>query len=181
MPSGRLIYQNWIAERGPLPHPGDWTLLWLEPDTTTVEELDGLREMVAQAVESLDEQERFLIFRYYYLGESLSQMSLLSGRARYRLAAMHQRALRKLKRSLAGLVKARYGLTVQSYRTCPVCESSNREEIEAVLRSRDWQRSWRPVMELLRKRYGVIISTPQVLIGHEKYHWPMDENLRGEK
>ncbi len=181
MSTSRLIYHNWIAEHGPDPGRNAWTTGPVESNITSDRQLEELREIVKQAVESLDEQERFLVFRYYYLGQSFGEMSLLSGRALYRLAALHRRALRKLRRHLAGFVKARYDLTSQIHCTCPVCQSPHRKEIEAILRSRDRRRSWKPVLELLNERFDLTISTPQVLIGHEKYHWQIDHRLRREE
>lgn len=133
-----------------------------------VEPDDEISRAVEEAMNRLNEQERYFIIRYYYMGQSYGEMSRLSGRAIHRLTAIHGRALRKLRARLADFVRGRYRIDTELGRGCVICQSPFRDEINSLIRAHTG--TWRAVMANLKSRYSLEIKSPQVLVGHEKYH-----------
>lgn len=168
----RVTYQDWIVTLGRDPalrrYAGPGTM-----STGGAFESDRaaeIAEAVGRALESLTEQERLLIIRFYFMGESYEKLSCLSGRAIHKLAAVHHRAVKKLRARLATFVEKRFDVRPTGRPDCIICRSPFRAEIDTLIDQRDRGRSWRTVIKALKKRYSIIIKTPQILIGHEKYH-----------
>jgi hypothetical protein len=186
MRNNRIIFCNWIAESGrgqrepEQPNQGAFSSL----DELAEEELerqaiptgsDNRRKMiceqVASAVRLLDDDEREFVARFYHMGESYREISEKSGRQIYSLEAIHKRALKKLRRSLVGLVEREFGYAAPNRkRPCLVCDSGHRHEIDELIASRPPDATWRMVVRAIAQRYDIRIVTPQVLIGHQKYH-----------
>jgi DNA-binding CsgD family transcriptional regulator len=181
MAAERITYQNWIADLGrdpsqpldfeersrPIPvGAGDFEALNdLEPERRR-----QIREAVAFALSKLSDNERELIEQFHYMGRSYREIAECSGRSIHRLEALHQRVLKKLRTALAPLVKQLYGLGVSTDPDCPICTSPHRASVDGLIRERNRSDTWRPMIRLLKSRFGIIINTPQTLIGHEKYH-----------
>ena len=178
----RIVFQNWITDLGRDPsQPVD---LDAERHGSSLADAGGsgansvpeserqarIREAVELALARLSANERELIEQFHYMGRSYREISELSGRTVHRLEALHRRSLKKLRTALAPLVKELYGLGVSTDPDCPICTSPERAVIDTVIRERDRARTWRPIIRLLKTRFGIIITTPQTLIGHEKYH-----------
>ena len=189
MASSRIVYQNWIADLGhdpdrlrrisgrrPFPAPaGAEGENWLSTDSEGDDQKAGertemIRNLVGAAVEKLGENEREFVERYYFMGQSYAEIAGKSGRAIHRLEALHQRALRKLRRELSPSVAKLFGIAQATAPVCPICCSPDRNAIERIIAERDPTATWRPVMTRIRKEFGLVITTPQTLIGHEKYH-----------
>jgi len=166
MSSNRITYQNWIVDIGFDPER--------RPPQQAAADDPGrqaeIRERVNAALAKLDEQEREFIVRFHFQGQTYRSISERSGRPVHRLETLHRRALRRLRRELAGWVEETFGIDVSPQKDCVICRSANRPAIDRLIASRDRTRSWRPVIEQLRERYGLVIRSPQTLIGHEKYH-----------
>jgi hypothetical protein len=129
-----------------------------------------IRKAVAFALSKLGDNERELIEQFHYMGRSYREISGRSGRSIHRLEALHQRALKKLRTALAPLVKQLYGLGVSTDPDCPICTSPHRASIDRLIRERNRSDTWRSMIRLLKGRFGILITTPQTLIGHERYH-----------
>lgn len=178
MASNRLTYQDWIVEisRDPgQPTPSGWSYETTDPFATgepdeVSRRLDYIRDQVQRAMNGLSESEQRFLVDFYFMGESYESMSSRQGRAVYKLEALHGRALRKLRRSLAGLVWSEYGISSDRHRRCPICSSKHRAEIERLIGARVEEQPWGPVMKRLREEFGLNIKSPQVIIGHLKYH-----------
>lgn len=192
MAKERIVYRNWIADIGYDPSRQidmaeigipDHLLVSLEEIGTAVivgppggktkvdeAQLELLQATVRAAVELLDEEEREFIIRFHFMGESYRRISDRSGRAVYRLEALHKRAVRKLKNELAAFVTERFGVDQSPLRPCKLCSSPHREQIDRIIGNRDRRLTWRPVIRLLRDKYDLRLKSPQLLIGHEKYH-----------
>ena len=181
MSAERITYQNWIADLGrdpskPLDLEGQFGSI--SPGTGGSETLNSpepvrrcqIREAMASALSKLSDNERELIEQFHYMGRSYREIAGRSGRSIHRLEALHQRALKKLRMVLAPLVKQLYGLRVSTDPDCPICTSPHRATIDSLIRERSRSDTWRPTIRLLKSRFGIIITTPQTLIGHEKYH-----------
>jgi rubrerythrin len=182
----KIVYRSWVVEsayhggneeegqtelsigRRPIRPPEHVKLRVAE----TVEDLalTRLREQVGAAVAQLNEEERELIERFYYAGDSYFEIARALHVSPRRLEAVHRRALKRLKKILAPLVRSYYGLTKDAPSGCPICESEHRGTIDELIGDRDRTRSWKPVMREIRDRCGVRIKSPMTLIGHEKYH-----------
>jgi len=166
MSGNRIVYQNWIAEIGRDPfQPVDRC----SGEASKVNTGEIYRQ-VQRALEKLNEDEREFVIRFYYMGESYLEISKKSGRSVYRLASLHKRAIKKLRQSLTKFVADRFKIDSTPNRDCPLCNSPQREEIDELIRTRDKTAPWKPVIACLRKEYGLKINSPQLLIGHEKYH-----------
>ena len=130
-----------------------------------------IKEQVQLALWELDEDEREFIARYYYMGESHRQIAEASGRKVHSIESLHSRALKKLRRELFRFVSAEFGVEVsRSGERCVICASEHRGAIDTLIRERPSHTTWRPVMKKLAREYGIAVATPQVLIGHQKYH-----------
>ena len=104
------------------------------------------------------------------MGESYREISEKTGRAVYKLTALNNRAVKKLKNRLAVFVREKFDIKTQKTFNCPICNSKYREEIDNIIANRDKKATWKPVIKLIKERYDLTINTPQVLIGHAKYH-----------
>jgi hypothetical protein len=173
MPSSRVVYQNWIAELGRDPSFSVQSNGSNSPGTSekeSADRLEYLRQSVRTALKGLSEDERELIEQIHFMGRCCTEIAGLTGRAEHRLEALHGRALRKLRRKLAPLVKELFGIEPSLGSACPICNSPSRKEIDRLIRERDSSGTWRPVMRRIRADFNLRITTPQTLIGHEKYH-----------
>lgn len=130
---------------------------------------------VTQAVSRLTEREQEFVKLYWYEGKSLSEMAESFGKSPHNIESMNRRILRKLKNELAGFVKERFGIDVESDRKCPICSHPERAAIERILRAKTERETLRPIYRKLRETFGVEVSTPQILIGHMKYHMRKEE------
>lgn len=141
-----------------------------------------IENAVREALKKLGEEERELVQRYLMAGQSMTEMAELTGRRVHRLTTQYQRALRKLRKYLAPLVAREFGDAVADERgrdeevyaaeslSCPICLSAYRMEIDSIIAARRPDSTWRPVIRKLRESYGIVITTPQILIGHQRYH-----------
>ncbi|MBU8934647.1 MAG: hypothetical protein KOO62_11675 [candidate division Zixibacteria bacterium] len=170
MSNSRITYQNWIVDLG-----RDPSLPVLPPITPEESnEIGVLQARVQQSLQCLSEDERELIRQFYYMGYSYRHISQKSGRAIYKLEAMHRRALRKLRNDLGEFIQSRFHIDLpavaESVIECHICASPHRDEIDLLIAGRDQRATWRPVMNQLRREFDVDIRSPQMLIGHERYH-----------
>ena len=187
----RIVFQNWIADLGFDPQDKDvgnpdsseyWPEVSIEDLPTTSQagvdqtnrgdggRIDELREAVQKALDKLSENEREFICRFYFMGQSYREISEESGRAVYSLEALHGRAVKKLQKQLAAFVKKRFKVEIQDDRSCPICRSPHRLEIDGIIEQRDKTATWKPVMSRLCREFGIKVKSPQLLIGHQKYH-----------
>jgi hypothetical protein len=176
MAQTRITYRNWIVEAGrdpASPIDPDEAGRFLPADTPAGDEPDSvqaIREAVDKALADLSPAERDFIIRFYFLGESYNSMSEETGRRIHKLEALHRRAIRRLRSKLAPFVAERFGIGASRDRACPICRSRARTRIDRLIRQRDPEKTWRPVIRRIRSQFGIEIKTPQMIIGHEKYH-----------
>jgi len=178
MASGRLTFQNWIVEIGYDPREKK---LLCQSESPTVPNEKIIR-MVRHALAKLYPKEREFIRRYYFLGESYQQIAETMGIRISRMDGINCRIRNKLKKLLASFVKNEFDLDVDTGPDCPICISPLKDEINRLLESKTAKETWRPVIQKLKEDYGIIIKTPQILIGHQKYHkQPNDGGFQDEK
>ena len=188
----RIVFQNWIADLGF--DPGDrsigdpdskdnWPEVSIEdsPESAVhrgetrlsagdAARVAELRRAVREALDKLTEDEREFVCRFYFMGRSYREISEESGREVYSLEALHGRAIKKLEKNLAGFVNKRFGIESETKRPCIICRSPRLDEINKLIDERDKTATWKPVIKKLREEFGIKIKSPQLLIGHEKYH-----------
>jgi hypothetical protein len=162
MPHSRLTYQTWLEVAG-----DDRIQHQLLPAAAPSPDLV---EAVSAALLTLPENERELVRRFHFQGETLWQIARTSERSIYRVEAMHRRALARLRRQLAPFVRHRYRIAVPAARACPVCQSPDRPRIDALLSQRDEQDSWATTIARLRQEFGLVVRSPQTLKSHISYH-----------
>ena len=171
MPGARVIYQNWIVDIGRDPGPGFELPVNLPGTDTDLIRRAAVGEAVDRAIALLSEAEREVIRRHHFMGESFRSLAEETGKAEFKLVALHSRATKKLRRLLAPFMKQAFGADSPVRNTCPICDSPFRSEIDILIRQRDSTRTWRPVMTTIRRRYGIVIRAPQVILSHVKYHF----------
>jgi len=131
---------------------------------------DELDKTVREALAALDEGEREIAERRFLMGQSLevirSDLKLSSHEIERRLREVRI----KLKRLLAPFVQTRFNLKPDSRPVCPICESIHRERVERIIATKRKEETWKRIMSELEKELGVRVRSPQMLIGHVKYH-----------
>lgn len=182
MKRARIVYQDWIVQLG---HDPDIFPEKRISDAETEARESSLfaasskvsqeiEQAVAQGMQTLTEDEREFIARFHFMGESYQEIAEKSGRIPHKLEALHRRALRKLKLTLSEFAIKRYNLSLTDSELrasqCAICQSEFCQNITQLINQKAAHETWRPIIRKLRDQYGIIIRSPQVLIGHQKYH-----------
>lgn len=167
----RIIYQDWIVALGRDPS---------EAESVSGEDSKNQMRIAAvnMALERLDHEEASFIRAFYMQGLGYAEISRITGRTRYRLESLHKIALRRLHHYLSPVLfeKSDHVLTSEAANDCLLCRHLRRQEIDAVIRRKKPEKNWRMVLQTLREEFGLKVNTPQLLIGHSKYHM-MEESL----
>ncbi|RKX20003.1 MAG: hypothetical protein DRP51_06445 [Candidatus Zixiibacteriota bacterium] len=166
MAKGKIIYQNWIVDIGF--DPGQTAKIGIKNDIIKPDE--KVISAVRTAIKKLTEQERNFIENYYFQGKTYREIARILNRRISRIEGLHRRSLAKLRKYLAGFVKERFGIDAEIGRECIICASPYKEKIDRLIKSKSRQETWKRIIEILWNKYQIRIKTPQVLIGHQKYH-----------
>ncbi|MBN2227341.1 MAG: sigma-70 family RNA polymerase sigma factor [candidate division Zixibacteria bacterium] len=165
MSSARVVYYNWIFDVGTGPALKHRYRIPRAPEVS-----NQLIRSVRRAVSTLTPREREFVYRYYYNGEANRKIAIEMGLTVGRIDRLHRRILKRLKIVLADFVRKEYGLDVAIGDDCPICQSPHCDEINRLIQAKPPEVTWRGVLKTLCNEYGLKITSPQVLIGHEKYH-----------
>lgn len=157
----RVLYLDWIYDVGRA------NLFAADGPTEIQKEIIG---RVRDAVEQLSPIEREFVQLHWFEGRSLAELSELFGKRPHNLDGINRRILKKLRRSLSSYVTERFGVVVDGNRDCVVCRHPQRCEIDELLLDKKPHETFRPIYGELRDRFNLNITTPQILIGHMKYH-----------
>ncbi len=168
--AGRIVFLDWIYEVGSQNVFGQQGKSKLQKEIIA---------KVREAVESLPADERDFISMYWFEGKSLKELSELLGRKPHKLDGMNRRIIKKLKRKLAKYVCEQFGIVEQEVSRCIICSHPERKEIDRILLAKKADETFRPIYKLLSEQFGLKISTPQILIGHIKYHINSEEQNAG--
>jgi hypothetical protein len=126
---------------------------------------------VNESLNILKEDEAGFIRCYYFQGMGYREISELTGRDIYRLESVHKRALRKLRNVLPVLIDSDdRDNTAGSKTDCPLCCHKEKDRINRLIENKKPDETWKQVMKILQEKFGIRVSTPQILIGHQKYH-----------
>ncbi|MCP4569978.1 MAG: sigma-70 family RNA polymerase sigma factor [FCB group bacterium] len=160
----RIIYQNWIVELDYDPALGR---PWEDVASGYSEKVISA---VNQVLDNLDPAEALFIRRFYFQGMSYRKISRLTGRAIHRLETLHNGAIRKLKIRLPAILDLPEPVALSTNSDCPLCNHPESEEINRLICSKGSEETWRRIIKVLKETYGLVICSPQRLIGHQKYH-----------
>lgn len=166
MSKGKIIYQNWIVEIGIDPSckaSYDSKVSRLKPN-------DRVIKAVRETLDKLSRVEREFVERYYFHGESYSQIAKALNKRIERIDGLHRRLVNKLKRYLADFVAGEFDLEVEIGANCPICNSPFKDEINNLIKNKKEEETWKIIIKKLKNDYGIEIKSPQILIGHKKYH-----------
>ncbi|MCK5126362.1 MAG: hypothetical protein KAR42_08910 [candidate division Zixibacteria bacterium] len=163
MRKNRLIYQNWIVELGYDPVLG-------RQDSSQANYNPELISAVSTAMFSLNESESDFIRSFYLQGLTYRQISSITGKDIYRLEAIHHRAVLKLRTRLADYLRKRNLVELSHDKKCPICAHEKAKDINILITRKDKRETWRKIIKTLADEYSIKITTPQMLIGHAKYH-----------
>ena len=173
----RIRFQDWLVELGYDPdrdgkrgnnQSGELSSEYECSDDPKLKEL--IEESVRNALRRLSSNEREIVERVHYMGQTYRQISRSSGREISRLESLHRRAVRRLRRELGPLVKQLYGIETANSPRCVICRSPLRSEIDEILEHHDQKRGWRTIMRRIESEYGIKVRSAQTLVGHRKYH-----------
>ncbi len=188
MAKNRLIYQNWLVEIGydPQlggPHQNEIEQISIDelfesgfditreiPDSQQINRSKIIEKAVKNALAKLDDNEREFIIRFHYMGEKYIEIAEKTNRELYTLVALHKIIVKKLQRYLKQFVKEQFGLNEPKIANCLICNSPYKEEINRLILERDPKSTWKHIIQQSDKKYKLKIKSPQILIGHEKYH-----------
>ena len=166
MSKPRLLYRDWIVELGRDPHLIELNRFSNIPDPPSQRIVDAVRA----ALTRLSETERQFVELYFFRGLSLKETARVMNRRSTRMPGLCNRAIAKLKKELASFVKSEFGIETESGRSCPLCNSPRRTEIDRLILAKLKRETWSRIIKTLKNDFGIKITTPQVLIGHRKYH-----------
>lgn len=169
MGKSRIVLQNWIVELGFDPNENNPAGDFNDQDNSNPV-VERIRQEVAKALKQLPEEERELVERIHFMGQSYRELAELSGRAEHRMESAHRRALKRLRTLLAPLVAELFGLQTSVSTVCPLCLSGRRAEIDRLIARKAESDTWSRTMALLRDQFGIPVKSPQLIIGHLKYH-----------
>ena len=166
MAKGKIIYQNWIVDIGI--DPGQAGKIQIQSDLIKPDEqvVSAIREAILQ----LSPQEQDFIESYYFQGKTYREIAKLQDRRISRIEGLHRRSLAKLKRQLARFVKERFDIEVEIGRDCIICTSPYKEKIDKLINAKNERETWKNIITVLKEKYQIRVGTPQILIGHQKYH-----------
>ncbi len=167
MVKDRLVYQDWIVALG-----HDPCLHWQEAAGAGTSYNAAAIRAVTEALGMLSEDEAAFIRLFYFQGMRYEDMGRLSGRAKHKLARLHQKAIRKLRLCLQEILDPPppRAPSAPSQITCLVCNHPRRDEINLLIKSKSNRETWKRIIRTLRQEYDLMIPNPHRLIGHRKYH-----------
>ncbi len=166
MPKRKIVYRNWIVEVGVDPKHREILL----SDSAGPAYNQRINRAVRAALSYLTAAEREFIERFYFQGESCSQIAVKSGKPLNRVEGLQRRAVAKLKKELGEFVRNEFGVEIPPEKDCPLCHSPFRAEIDNLIRAKRKEETWRGIINTLQSKYKLAVKGPQMLIGHQNYH-----------
>jgi len=168
----RIHCLNWATELyGCLDEKIEERILQDIPDgKKSFERDESINRQVRKAVERLSSLENQFIQLFYFEFKSYQEIAGILKKRTYRLERIHQRALGKLRILLADFVKERFKLDVPKKTDCIICKSPFRQELDELIRNKKEEETYAPLIRIFKQKYGIVIKTPQVIIGHRRKH-----------
>ena len=129
-----------------------------------------IKQEVRKAVDKLSKEERQFIEKFYFEFKSYQEIARILKKKIYKLERIHRRALDKLRILLADFAKDRFKLEVPQKTDCVICRSPFKAELDELIRSKKKEETYAQLIRTFKRRYGITITTPQVIIGHQRKH-----------
>ncbi len=188
MAKNRLIFQNWLVEIGYDPKLGGphknkieqisidelfdsgFDITFEIPDSQQTNRSEIIQQAVKAALEKLDDDEREFIIRFYFMGEKYIEIAEKSDRELYSLVSLHNIAIKKLKRNLKQFVKEQFAVEEPKQSKSYIRDYEHKDAIDKMIVDKHPKATWKKIIGHVAKRYNIKIKSPQILIGHEKYH-----------
>ena len=161
MPRIKYGYQEWMAAICPVP-PGSAS----QPTETTI----AIESAVRKALEDLLPHEKEFIQRYYFQGESYSQISKAIKRDFNHMDNLHRQSVNRLRKLLAKFAIKKFGVIINTSPDCPLCNSPRTIEIDRLIKNKKKSETWKKIIRELKTNYNIEITTPKIIISHQKYH-----------
>jgi RNA polymerase sigma factor (sigma-70 family) len=124
--------------------------------------------MVRRAIRRLGDDEREIIERFYYMGQSYGVIANALHREAAWVERRHRLALRRLRRMLEPWVRT--GDPASLEESCRICQSAHRDAIDDVIRTKTVEESYRRVLKILRGQFGIRLNHPHLVIRHQNFH-----------
>lgn len=169
----KLLFQEWLVKLGYDPSRGPVAFQENLPPNQKI--IKAVREAVGR----LSEKEQAVIRLLYYDCIAYKRVAEQTGFRVKAVKAIHDRAIIKLRKYLADFVKSEFGITVMRGYECPICKSPHRDKINQMFYEKRPEETWSRFYRVLKSDYNIIIKTPQILIGHYKYHLKHRERDHG--
>lgn len=188
MAKNRLIFQNWLVDIGYDPKLGGPHKSSIEqisidelfdsgfdiadniPSDNQINRTKIIEIAVKLALAKLTDDEREFIIRFHFMGEKYIEIAEKTDREIYSLVSLHNIAIKKLKRYLRRFVKDQFEIKDSKQTSCMICESVYKDEIDSLIALKDSKSTWKNIIQQADKKYNLKIKSPQILIGHAKYH-----------
>lgn len=135
-----------------------------------VESDEELRNKVREAVEKLPLIEKRFVEKFYFEFKTYLQIAKELNKKVYKLDRIHRQALDRLRIILESFVKQRFKIECAQISNCPICNHSQKDRIDEIIKSKSKQETWKRVINILKKEFNLEIKTPQVLISHKNNH-----------
>lgn len=131
---------------------------------------ESINQEVRKAVEKLSPVEKQFVELFYFEFKTYQEIAHILRKKIYKLERIHQRALGKLRISLADFVKDHFKLDVPQKTDCIICKSPFRQELDELIRNKKPEETYARLIKLFKQQHGIDIKTPQVIIGHQRKH-----------
>ena len=157
----KIVHYNWIyltLREG----------IWQNSEAS--EKQKRIIKAVRTEIDRLSEIEREFVEMFWFEGRSLADIARVTGKQVYKLEGLSKRINRKLKNRLAGFVDSEFGLKAETGAKCLICNHPQRAKIDRMILAKKPQQTYKQIITTLKEEYGIIIKTPQMIIGHRKYH-----------
>jgi hypothetical protein len=133
-------------------------------------------DRVQGAIRRLSASEQHFVRLYWFEAWSDKELSERLGSGPKRLRSVKRQILIKLRWMLQGWAAQRFRIAQPRGPDCVICGHPLRSEIDSMLSSKKPEESLGSVLRKLREDFGLSISTPQIVLGHMKYHMISGEN-----
>jgi RNA polymerase sigma factor (sigma-70 family) len=169
---GRIRYLNWATELfGCRDREIEGRILEDRSRCDKESEMNAsLNRRVRKAVEKLPFDERRFVQLFYFEFQSYQEISGKLKKRTHKLERIHHRALGKLRILLADFVQERFKLEIPEDTDCIICKSPFRRELDELIRKKAEDETYSRLIKIFKQKYGIVIRTPQVIIGHVRKH-----------
>lgn len=169
---GRIRYLNWATELyGYRDREIEGRILKDSSQSAKESEINAsLNRRVRKAVERLSSDEKQFVQLFYFEFKNYQEISRKLKKKTHKLERIHHRALGKLRILLADFVQERFKLEIPEDTDCIICKSPLRRELNELIRKKAEDETYSRLIKILKQKYGIVVKTPQVIIGHVRKH-----------